>query len=78
MPEQFGQVKDICDKRARSVVFNLPKDESGNTGMTCQDVVNGTTFREEFSGVIDQGIQSEVCLSDEMRRKVTISTIFFH
>ena len=58
MPEQFGQVKDICENRAHSVVFNLPDDDSATT---CEDVVNGTTFREEPSDVIEYGIISEVC-----------------
>ena len=61
MPEQFGQVKDICEKRVSSVVFNLPDGDSGNTDMTTEDVVNGTTFMEEPSDVIDHGIKSEVC-----------------
>ena len=57
MPEQFGQVKDVCEKRARSVIFNLM---DGNTDMTCEDVINGTTFRKESPNVIDHGISSEV------------------
>ncbi len=60
MPEQFGQVKDICEKRSHGVDFNLPNGETDNTDMTCQDVINGTTFREETSDVFDLGIRSEV------------------
>ena len=60
MPEQFGQVKDICEKQVRSVVFNLPDDNTSDLDLACDDVVNGTTFVEEPPNLIRHGISSEV------------------
>ena len=58
MPERFGQVKDICDKRICSVVFDLPNDFEH---LTIQHVVNATTFRRSSPDVFDHKVVSKVC-----------------